>query len=109
MCFFDVRDISRIRIIKTSILFFAFLVIDRVSCNSNLVKDIQAARLAVAVLLVTMCGDDGCKAALYHCEIARQRRTFLTGTWCELGLGKSSSLYDIIDQCNSKMAQMIFS
>ena len=75
-----------------------FPAIDRVSGKSDHLKDIPAARLAVCVLLVTICGDGG-KAALYHCEIERQRRTFISGKWPRLGLGKSLSSYFMIRIC----------
>ena len=77
------------------IYFFSYFpVLDKVSCNNDLVRDIPAARIHSVVLLATMCNTyhshfGGGHAALYHhCQLERLRRTFIKGEWDALGLGK---------------------
>ena len=62
-----------------------FSVLDKISCDNELVQRIPAGRIAVTLLLVTMSWLRG-HAVLYHCEIDNQRKTFIKGKWPALGL-----------------------
>ena len=67
---------------------FIFSVMDKISCDNELVQRIPGGRIAVTLLLVTMSGMIGEIATLYHCEVDNQRRTFIKGHWRELGLSE---------------------
>ena len=58
-----------------------------VSCTNELAKKIPAAKVALTILFVTFINcDTNEEAVLYHCQIDKERRTFLKGKWETLGL-----------------------
>ena len=73
--------------------FSFFLDLDRVSFINELSKTMPAERIVRTVLLVTLCRNKSNNhAVLYHCQIDDERRTFLKGNWCALGLSEYSCM-----------------
>ena len=81
------KEASSIKCSIVQYVLFLFAALDKMSCTNELTKKIPAAKVALTILFVTHCYYiTNEEAVLYHCQIDKERRTFLKGKWASLGL-----------------------
>ena len=74
---FQVREISHHFLFNAVYVVSSFSALDRVSCMSELAKAIPASRISTTALFVTLLRGLDIEAVLYHCQIDKERRTYL--------------------------------